>query len=79
METCELCQKQSLYKEVEPLNTTWTNTIFNKVGVDIVHMPNGVGQKHYLVAARDDSLTGLKLGLCIRNQQRKSLDSCGRR
>ena len=54
VETCEPCQRQSLYREVEPLNPTWTSTIFNKIGVDIVHMPKGVGKKHYLVVARDD-------------------------
>ena len=51
VETCEPCQRQSTYKESVPLNPTWTSTIFNKVGVDIVHMPKGVGQKNYLVVA----------------------------
>ena len=49
VDTCEICQKQSTYREVEPLNPTWTSIIFNKVGVDIVHMPKGIGQRTILL------------------------------
>ena len=80
VETCEPCQRQSLYREVEPLNPTWTSTIFNKVGVDIVHMPKGVGQKHYLVVARDDFTNWVEArALHARSQQRKYQGFYGRR
>ena len=54
VESCEKCQCFSLVREKEPLHPTWMNAPFAKVGIDIVHMPKGVGNKSYLVVARDD-------------------------
>ncbi|OMJ15154.1 Retrovirus-related Pol polyprotein from transposon, partial [Smittium culicis] len=38
----------------EPLTYTYTPTLFGKFGIDIVLMPKGIGNKSYLIVARDD-------------------------
>src|SRR5262249_48189372 len=37
----------------EPLNSTWSTILWEKVGLDVVHMPPSGGYK-YIVFARDD-------------------------
>jgi hypothetical protein len=53
VETCEECQRRAKIRWEEPLNPTWTTTVWDKVGLDVVHMPNSSGYK-YIVFARDD-------------------------
>jgi transposase InsO family protein len=54
VETCEVCQKRDGKRWDEPLKPTWVSGLWEKVGVDVVHMPLGKGGKRYLVLARDD-------------------------
>jgi hypothetical protein len=51
--SCEPCQFRNNRRQEESLYPTWSATLFEKIGLDIVHMPSCAG-KHYLVIARDD-------------------------
>lgn len=51
--SCAECQKRENNRRVEELTPTWTDTQWEKVGLDVVHMPRDKG-KSYLVAARSD-------------------------
>ena len=51
--TCEACQKRDPTRLEEALHPTWVNGMWQKVGLDVVHMPACRGMK-YLVIARDD-------------------------
>jgi hypothetical protein len=53
VKTCPQCQMRDPTREEEALHPTWVTLLWEKVGVDIVHMPPDKG-KHYLVVARDD-------------------------
>lgn len=53
VQTCEACQKRDPARSEEALHPTWVNGMWQKVGLDIVHMPSSQGMK-YLVVARDD-------------------------
>ena len=54
VESCEACQKRVTKRYDEPLYPTWMSTIWEKVGLDIVHMPKGNNGVKYLVLAHDD-------------------------
>ena len=51
--SCPECQLRRANRLEEPLYPTWTSCLWEKVGLDIVHMPPSRG-KSYLVVARDD-------------------------
>lgn len=51
--SCEECQKRQGLREHEQLTPTYTDHRWQKVGLDIVHMPKNKGKK-YLVLARSD-------------------------
>jgi hypothetical protein len=53
VETCVECQRRAKIRWEEPLHPTWTTTVWEKVGLDVVHMPNSGGYQ-YIVFARDD-------------------------
>ena len=53
IQTCEECQKRSSTRTEEALHPTWVSLLWEKVGLDVVHMPTRQG-KSYLVVARDD-------------------------
>ena len=55
---CEKCQIYSGVRHRDELHPTFSLTINFKWMVDIVAMPTGMGQKKYLVLARED-LTNL--------------------
>jgi transposase InsO family protein len=52
-ESCEECQRRAKIRYEEPLHPTWSVYCFEKVGVDVVHMPNSAGFR-YIIFARDD-------------------------
>ena len=52
-QSCMECQLRSRVRYEEPLHPTWTCCCFQKVGVDVVHMPKSNGYR-YIVFARDD-------------------------
>jgi len=52
--TCEQCQRQSKVRYQEELHPTFSTEVWQKVALDVVHMPKGVGSKKYLVVARCD-------------------------
>ena len=51
--SCERCQCRDSKRLEEALYPTWSSVMFQKIGLDIVHMPACSG-KDYLVVARDD-------------------------
>jgi hypothetical protein len=51
--SCEPCQLRNSQRHEESLYPTWSATLFQKIGLDIIHMPPSMG-KRYLVVARDD-------------------------
>lgn len=52
-ESCEECQKRQGLRQYEELTPTFTDHCWEKIGVDIVHMPKD-RNKNYLVLARSD-------------------------
>lgn len=52
--SCEQCQLRATARYPDELHPTFGTSLFEKVCVDIVHMPKGTDQKRYLVLARDD-------------------------
>ena len=53
VKSCEECQRRARIRYEEPLHPTWSITIWFKIGIDVVHMPESSGYK-YIVFARDD-------------------------
>ena len=51
--TCEECQMRSSRREEETLHPTWVDKRWEKLAVDVVHMPTSHG-KSFLVVARSD-------------------------
>ena len=51
--SCEKCQRRARIRYEEPLQPTRSITVWEKVGIDVVHMPNS-GAYQYAVFARDD-------------------------
>ena len=54
-ETCLKCQLRDNKRIQEELTPTWIDEQWEKIGVDVVHIPKNQG-KSYLVAARSDFL-----------------------
>ncbi|GBG84084.1 hypothetical protein CBR_g37959 [Chara braunii] len=52
--TCEECQKRDLVKYREPLHPSYPARPGEKVHIDLVKMPKGVGNMNYVVNIRDD-------------------------
>ena len=52
--SCEKCQMYSGIRHRDELHPTFSPTINLKWMVDIVSMPTGIGQRKYLVLARED-------------------------
>ena len=70
--SCEECQRRARNRFEEPLHPTWTATVWEKVGVDVVYMPptsNGYG---FIVFARDD-LSGWVEGRAIKSANSESV------
>ena len=65
--TCEECQRRSRIRQEEPLHPTWSITVFQKVGVDVVYMPESAEGFKYIVFARDD--LGGRVGRTLDCQQ----------
>ena len=40
VKTCEECQRRARVRYEEPLHPTWSVTVWEKIGVDVVHMPD---------------------------------------
>ena len=64
IKTCEICQKRSNSRYEEPLHPTWSMIVWEKIGLDVVYLPevNGYG---FIVFARDD-LSGWVEGRAIK-------------
>ena len=54
VKTCEECQKRSRLRYEEPLHPTASRTVWEKIGVDVVFMPETPDGYKYIVFARDD-------------------------
>ena len=53
VKTCDECQNRAKLRYAEPLHPTWSITVWEKVGLDIIYMP-WEGKDGYVVIARDD-------------------------
>jgi hypothetical protein len=53
VKTCEECQRRARIRYEEPLHPTWSVTVWEKIGIDVVYMPDA-GSYKYIVFARDD-------------------------
>ena len=57
--SCKRCQLHDPRRQEEALHPMWTSAMFEKIGLDVVHMPSCNG-KNYLIMARDDLLGWLE-------------------
>ena len=51
---CEECQRRAWVRYEEPLHPTWSVTVWAKVGVDVVFMPESREGYKFIVFGRDD-------------------------
>jgi transposase InsO family protein len=54
VKTCEKCQLRKKNRYEEPLHPTWSITVWEKVGVDVVYMPVTADGYGFIVFTRDD-------------------------
>ena len=54
VKSCDECQRRIKIRVEEELHPNLTSTMWHRVLVDVVHMPIGVGERKYLVVARED-------------------------
>jgi hypothetical protein len=54
IKSCEECQRRARVRYEEPLHPTWSVTVWGKVGVYVVFMPESAEGYKYIVFARDD-------------------------
>ena len=71
VKTCDECQKRSKQRFEEPLHPTWSVTVWEKVGLDVIYMPYD-GKEGYLVLARDD-LSGYPEGRALEKADSESV------
>ena len=71
VKTCEACQKRDPGREEEALHPTWVSYMWQKVSLDIVHMP-ALQRERVFVAARDD-FSGWPEARALRNTNAKSV------
>ena len=69
---CEECQRRARNRFEEPLHPTWTVTIWEKIGVDIVYMPLSPDGYGFIVFARDD-LSGWIEGRAIKQANSRNV------
>ena len=72
VKTCDECQKRARIRHEEPLHPTWTKTVWNKIGVDVVKFPVLSEGYKYAVFARDD-LSGWSEGRALMEANSKSV------
>ena len=53
VKSCDECQRRARIRYEEPLHLMWSTIVSEKIGVDVVHMPNSGGYE-YIAFARDD-------------------------
>ncbi|GBG72424.1 hypothetical protein CBR_g12003 [Chara braunii] len=70
--TCKECQKRALVKYKEPLHPSYPTRPGEKVHIDLVKMPRGVGNMNFVVNIRDD-FTGFVDGRPIRSMAAKEV------
>ncbi|GBG60341.1 hypothetical protein CBR_g4297 [Chara braunii] len=70
--TCEECQKRALVKYKEPLHPSYPTPPGEKIHIDLVKMPKGVGNMNDVVNIRDD-FTGFVDGRPIRSKTAKEV------
>jgi transposase InsO family protein len=54
VQSCDECQKRFNVRVEEVLHPNLPSTMWDKVCVDVVHMPKGIGERKFLVVARED-------------------------
>ena len=72
VKTCEECQKRSRLPYEEPLHPTASRTVWEKIGVDVVFMPETPDGYKYIVFARDD-LSGWSEGRVMKENRSRNV------
>ena len=72
VKSCEECQSRARNRQQEPLHPTWSITVWEKVGIDIVYMPVTEDGFGFIVFARDD-LSGWVEGRAIKAADSKNV------
>ena len=72
VKTCEECQKRSRLRYEEPLHPTVSRTVWEKIGVDVVFMPETPDGYKYIVFARDD-LSGWSEGRAMKENRSRNV------
>jgi hypothetical protein len=70
--TCEECQRRAWNQQEEPLHPMWSAMVFQKVGVDVVYMPESTEGFKFIVFTRDD-LSGWVEGRAIRGNNSETV------
>jgi hypothetical protein len=69
--SCHECQIRKVRQEVRPITISTPTTVFEKVYIDLMHMPPS-GGFNFIIAAKDD-LTGVSEAKPLRNKESKHI------
>ena len=72
VKTCVECQKRARMRYEEPLHPTFSRTVWEKIGIDVVFMPETPDGYKYAVFARDD-LSGWSEGRALKENNSQSV------
>ena len=72
VKSCEECQCRARIRYEEPLHPTWSITVWEKVGVDVVFMPETSDGYKFIVFARDD-LSGWVEGRALKENTARNV------
>jgi hypothetical protein len=72
VKSCEECQRRARIRYEEPLHPTWSTIVWEKVGVDVVFMPESTEGYKFIVFARDD-LSGWVEGRAIKENTARNV------
>jgi len=71
VKTCEECQKRSLIRVTEELHRTLDNALWQRVGLDVIHMPANEGFS--TIVAMREYLSGWVEAKALRNADSKNV------
>lgn len=72
VKSCEQCQKRARIRYEEPLHPTFSRTVWERIGVDVVYMPETPEGYKYIVFARDD-LSGWSEGRALKENNSRNV------
>ena len=72
VKSCDECQRRAWIRYEEPLHPTWSILVWEKVGVDVVFMPESVEGYKYIIFGRDD-LSGWVEGCALKENTARNV------